>query len=79
MSPCGTIRELRSQTLLSIYVLLQCILIPTSRNDAAVEKAKSFSDTYKIKAVAYQVDGETLLYLLLIYAFAANMIHSLSS
>ncbi|PNP47475.1 hypothetical protein TGAMA5MH_01296 [Trichoderma gamsii] len=25
-------------------------------NDAAVEKAKSFSDTYKIKAVTYQVD-----------------------
>lgn len=33
------------------------MLIPTSRNDAAVEKAKSFSETYKIKAITYQVDG----------------------
>lgn len=38
-------------------------LTPASRNNAAVEKAKSFSDTYKIKAITYQVDGETLLYL----------------
>lgn len=62
MLPCGIIRELRPQTSLPIYAFCK-MLTPVSRNDAAVEKAKNFSDTYKIKAVTYQVDGETLLYL----------------
>lgn len=31
-----------------------------SRNDVAIEKAESLGDTYKIKAVAYKVDGVAL-------------------
>lgn len=50
------------------------MLTPASRNDAAVEKAKSFSDAYKIKAVTYQVDGEILLYIPLKQAFPANIL-----
>lgn len=38
-----------------------------SRNDAAVEKAKSFSDTHKIKAVSYQVDGKTVVSIMRIH------------